>query len=107
MGRSLIVLSTTSVYSECVWVKVMRTNIVLDDALLEKIDETAREQGKNRSQLIREAAEKYISEHERRKAEARRKEKVAEAIRIQDELRQKAGSWNGAREIRKWRDRGR
>lgn len=35
----------------------------------------------------------------------RKKERMLEAIRIQDRLSKKSGSWNGAEEIRKWREK--
>ena len=85
----------------------MRINASLTDDLLKKIDEVANEQNKSRSRFIREAAEKYIAEHERKKEEEKRKEAFAQAIRLQDELRKKSGKWDGAGEIRKWRERGR
>jgi len=36
----------------------------------------------------------------------RKKENMSEAIAIQDRLTKKSGSWNGAEEIRKWREKG-
>ena len=85
----------------------MRINASLSDDLLKKIDEVAREQNKNRSRFIREATEKYIAEHERKKEEEKRKGAFAQAIRLQDQLRKKAGKWDGAGEIRKWREKAR
>jgi metal-responsive CopG/Arc/MetJ family transcriptional regulator len=85
----------------------MRVNAVLTEDLLERIDEAAREQKKSRSRFIREAAEKYIAEHERKKEEEKRKEALARAVRDQDKLRAKSGTWEGSAEIRKWRERGR
>ncbi|HDT13283.1 MAG TPA: ribbon-helix-helix protein, CopG family [Candidatus Aminicenantes bacterium] len=85
----------------------MRINAVLTDDLLKKIDEVAAEQKKSRSRFIREATEKYIAEHERKKEEDRRRAAVARAVRAQDAVRAKAGKWNGAGEIRKWREKAR
>lgn len=85
----------------------MRINAVLTDDLLKRIDKVAREQKKSRSRFIREAAERYITEHERVKEEEKRKEALTRAMRDQDKLRQKSGKWDGAGEIRKWRERGR
>ena len=85
----------------------MRINAVLTDDLLKKIDEAAREQKKSRSRFIREATEKSIAEHERMKEEEKRKEALSRAVRDQDKLRKKSGRWDGAAEIRKWRERGR
>ncbi len=85
----------------------MRINAVLTDDLLKAIDQAAREQGKSRSRFIREASEKYIAEYERVKEEERRKKAFAKAIEVQDGLRKKSGKWDGAAEVRKWRERGR
>ena len=35
----------------------------------------------------------------------RKKEDIIEAVKIQERLRKKSGSWNGAEEIRKWREK--
>ncbi len=64
----------------------MRINVLLPDDILKKIDSIAKEVN-NRSQLLREAAEKFIEEHERLKAERIRKEKLKQAIEIQNKLR--------------------
>jgi predicted transcriptional regulator len=85
----------------------MRINAVLTEDLLKRIDEAAGEQKKSRSRFIREATEKYIAEHERKKEEQRRKEAFARGARAQDGLRKKAGKWDGASEIRKWREKAR
>jgi len=85
----------------------MRINAVLTDDLLKRIDEAASEQKKSRSRFIREATEKYVAEHERKKEEEKRKEAFARAAKVQDKLRKKAGEWDGAREIRKWREKAR
>ena len=85
----------------------MRINASLTDDLLKKIDEAASEQNKSRSRFIREATEKYIAEHERMKEEEKRKEAFAQAIRLQDKLRKRGGNWDGAGEIRNWREKAR
>ena len=38
-------------------------------------------------------------------AELRREDKVADAIKVQDAIRKKIKDWNGASEIRKWREK--
>ena len=38
-------------------------------------------------------------------AELRREDKIADAIKIQDDLRKKIKNWDGASEIRKWREK--
>ena len=83
----------------------MRINAVLNDDLLKKIDETATELGKSRSLFIREATERYIVDIERQKAEKARRERIAAAVQTQDRLREKGGAWDGAAEIRKWREK--
>ena len=85
----------------------MRINASLTADLLKKIDQAASEQNKSRSRFIREAAEKYIAEHERTKEAEKRKEAFAQAIRLQDKLRKKSGKWDGVGEVRKWREKDR
>jgi hypothetical protein len=38
-------------------------------------------------------------------ARLRKGANIREAVKVQDRIREKAGRWSGAREIRKWRDR--
>lgn len=38
-------------------------------------------------------------------AELRREDKIANAIKVQDAIRKKNKDWNGASEIRKWREK--
>ena len=38
-------------------------------------------------------------------AELRREDKIADAIKIQDDLRKRIKNWDGASEIRKWREK--
>ena len=35
----------------------------------------------------------------------RKKDEIIEAVKIQERLSKKSGSWNGAEEIRKWREK--
>lgn len=79
----------------------MRINAVLTEDLLKRIDEVASDQKKSRGRFIREATERYIAEHERKKEEPRRQEAFARAARARDELRKTVGKWDGASEIRK------
>jgi metal-responsive CopG/Arc/MetJ family transcriptional regulator len=85
----------------------MRINASLTADLLKKIDQAASEQNKSRSRFIREATEKTIAEHERKKEEEKRKEAFAQAIRLQDKLRKKGGKWEAVGEIKKWREKAR
>lgn len=83
---------------------MVRINAILSEATIEKIDSIAKEEKKSRSRLLREAAEMLISEYERVRAEKLRKKKLKQAMDVQDQLRKKAGAWNGVSEVRKWRE---
>ena len=37
-------------------------------------------------------------------AKLRETDRISAAVKIQDNIRSKAGKWNGSREIRKWRE---
>lgn len=37
-------------------------------------------------------------------AKLREKDRISSAIELQDSIRAKSGKWNGAKEIRKWRE---
>lgn len=82
----------------------MRINAILPEETIKRIDSIAKEEKKSRSKLLREAAEKYIREYEKVKAEKIRKERLKKAIKAQERLRGKAGKWNGVAEVRKWRE---
>ncbi len=82
----------------------MRINAVISDELVLALDAIALETKKSRSQLLREGAEKIIAEYKRQAEEKRRRQKMQEAMAVQDRLREKSGSWDGVAEIRKWRD---
>ena len=84
---------------------MVRINVILTEENIEKIDAISRLEKKSRSQLLRESAEMYITEYEREIAERLRKEKLAQAIEAQDEIRAKSKDWNGVSAVRKWRDR--
>ena len=83
---------------------MVRINAILPEETIKKIDSIAKEEKKSRSKLLREAAEKFITEYERIKAEKIRKERLMNSIKIQDKLRKKAGKWDGVSEVRKWRE---
>ena len=83
---------------------MVRINEILPEDTIKKIDSIAKEEKKSRSKLLREAAEKLIIENQRQKAEQIRKERLMKAIKTQDNLRKKAGKWDGVSEIRKWRE---
>jgi len=83
---------------------MMRINAILSEDTIKKIDSIAKEEKKSRSKLLREATEKLIIEYQRKKAEQIRKEQLMKAIKVQDNLKKKAGKWDGVSEIRKWRE---
>jgi metal-responsive CopG/Arc/MetJ family transcriptional regulator len=83
---------------------MVRINAVLSEDIIEELNNIAREEHKNRSALLREAAETLIAEHRRRREEEQRKGRLERAVTIQDRLREKAGIWDGVAEVRKWRE---
>jgi metal-responsive CopG/Arc/MetJ family transcriptional regulator len=86
-------------------IKMLKINVSFPEDFLAEIDEIAKEEGKSRSKILREAVKNYIKNYREKKAEEKRKANIQEAIKIQDKLRKKAGNWNGVAEIRKWRER--
>lgn len=84
---------------------MVRINTVFQEDLIEKIDRIAKEEGKSRSRILREAANKLIKDYQRQRSEEIRKKKVRQAITIQDRLRKKSGKWDSVSELRKWREK--
>jgi metal-responsive CopG/Arc/MetJ family transcriptional regulator len=83
---------------------MLRINAIFEEGFLKLMTRVAREEHLSRSELIRKAVGDYLARHTQKREEAKRRQTVAKAIRIQDALRQKAGSWDGVAEIRRWRD---
>ena len=83
---------------------MVRINTVFQEDILEEIDLIAKEEGKSRSALLREAVQKLIWEHQQMKAEKDRRKKIKRAIDVQNGLREKSGRWDGVAELRKWRE---
>lgn len=83
---------------------MVRINAVLREDIIEEIDQIAKETGKSRSLLLREAAQELIREHRKKKAEEMRRKKAARAMQVQDRLRKKGGKWDSVAELRKWRE---
>ncbi len=83
----------------------MRINTVFQEEIVEEIDRIAKVEGKSRSRLLREAAQKLIQDYQQQKAEEIRKKRVAHAIDVQDRLREKSGEWDSISELRKWREK--
>jgi metal-responsive CopG/Arc/MetJ family transcriptional regulator len=86
-------------------ITMVRINAILPEDTIKKIDNIAKEVKKSRSKILREAAEKIIDEYETLKAEQIKRDKIKQAIKIQDKLREKSGRWNGISEVRKSRER--
>ena len=83
-----------------------KINITLPNDYLKKIDEFIKEEKTNRSQFIREATEHYIEELKKQRDMEKRRVEIEEAIRIQDEFREKYGKvdWDPVQLIREMRD---
>jgi metal-responsive CopG/Arc/MetJ family transcriptional regulator len=82
-----------------------RLNITMSDDIFKDLENLKQEEKLNRSELIRRAIILYKSEVQKKLKEKERKEKVLEAIKRINEIRESTGIWNGAREIRRFRDR--
>ena len=83
---------------------MVRINAILPEDTIKKIDSIAKEEKKSRSNILREAAERLITEYQRHKAEQLKKERMRQAIKTQDKIRKKVGNWDGVSEVRKWRE---
>jgi metal-responsive CopG/Arc/MetJ family transcriptional regulator len=83
---------------------MVRINAVLREDIVEGIDQIAKETGKSRSSLLRDAAQRLIREHREKRAEEIRRKKAAQAMQVQDRLRKKGGQWDAVAELRKWRE---
>jgi metal-responsive CopG/Arc/MetJ family transcriptional regulator len=84
---------------------MVRINTVFQEDIVEEIDRIAKEEGKSRSRLLREAAQKLIKDYQHQKAEEVRRKKIGHAIETQDRLRKKSGKWGSVSELRNWREK--
>jgi metal-responsive CopG/Arc/MetJ family transcriptional regulator len=84
---------------------MVRINAVLREDIVEELDIIAREEHKNRSELLREAAERLIADHRARREEELRTARLERSISTQERLREKSAGWDGVAEVRKWRER--
>jgi metal-responsive CopG/Arc/MetJ family transcriptional regulator len=84
---------------------MIRVNVVLTEELVEQLDLIARQEHKNRSEVLREAAAAKIEEYRRELAEKELRERRQRAVAVQDRLRERIGDWDGTAQIRDWRDR--
>ncbi len=81
-----------------------KVNISLTDEILEQIDKTREKRQLTRSEFFRRASELYLMVLEEERREEEKKAGIEEAIRIQDKVRQRVGSWDALAELRKWRE---
>lgn len=81
-----------------------RLNITMSDDVFKDLENLKQEEKLNRSELIRRAIILYKSEVQKKLKEKERKEKVLEAIKRINEIRESTGIWNGVKEIRRFRD---
>ena len=84
---------------------MVRISTVFRKDILEEIDRIAKEKGKSRSRLLREAAQSYIKQYQIQRAEEMKKKKIKTSMEVQDRIREKSGKWDSVSELRKWRDR--
>ncbi|MGV8125016.1 MAG: ribbon-helix-helix protein, CopG family [Candidatus Xenobiia bacterium LiM19] len=83
---------------------MMRINAILPEDIVAQLDTIASDNNKSRSRVIREAAEIFIKAYQSQLEEKRKKECIRQSIVRQDSLRKKSGTWDGIRELRKWRE---
>jgi metal-responsive CopG/Arc/MetJ family transcriptional regulator len=83
---------------------MVRINAILREDIVEELDSIAREEHKNRSELLRVAAEKLIAEHRLRREEELRRARLERSVATQERLREKSEGWDGVAEVRKWRE---
>lgn len=81
-----------------------RINAIFPEDFLRRLTAVSREAHISRSELIRKAVLDYLERYERQRREEARRQAIDQAIAVQDALRKKAGSWDGVREVRRWRD---
>ncbi|MBS3909078.1 MAG: ribbon-helix-helix protein, CopG family [Actinobacteria bacterium] len=81
-----------------------KINITLPEELLRKIDKSARDEHVTRSEFFRKAVQEYWEIEKREREDRGRARDIREAMRVQANLRKKAGHWDGVAEVRKWRE---
>ncbi len=79
---------------------MVRISVSIQEKLLKHIDRAAVKEGRNRSEFLRHAVEKYFAQEEVRE---RRRRAMEKAIAIQDEIRAKTKPWDAVGFIRKMR----
>jgi len=86
---------------------MVRINAILREDIVEELDSIGREEHKNRSELLREAAENLIAEHRLRREEELRRARLERSVATQKRLSEKSGKWDSVAEVRKWREKSR
>ena len=81
-----------------------RVNVFLKDALLDEINEEAKDEGTNRSALIQTALEEYLQAKRKQREEEEKRKEMKEASERMDRLAKKLGRWDAQAIIRKFRD---
>jgi len=84
--------------------KAVKINITLSEDELREVDTFIQRQGNTRSGVIRRALQSYMEQKDTEKKEKEKREGMARAALEIKELREKSGEWDGAAEIRKWRE---
>lgn len=81
-----------------------RVNVFLKDALLDEINEEAKDEGTNRSALIQTALEEYLQAKRKKREEEEKRKEMKEASRRIDDLAKELGDWDPVAIIRRFRD---
>ncbi len=77
-----------------------RVNIMLPDELLGQIDQVAKDEGVNRSKLLRLAVLAYFDHREDLQEREQRRSDIRAAMEIQDKLRREVGPWDALKALR-------
>jgi metal-responsive CopG/Arc/MetJ family transcriptional regulator len=81
-----------------------RVNVFLTDALLEQINEEAKQKKTTPSALIQTALEMHIEAKRGDHGREEKQKKMHKATRKMDALAKKLGKWNAKKIIRKYRE---
>ena len=81
-----------------------RVNVMLPEDLLAEIDQVAREEGMNRSKLLRTAVMVYFHQRAEQTKDKQRQDDIQRAMAIQDHLRQTIPSWDGLKILQEQRE---
>ncbi len=81
-----------------------RVNVMLPEDLLTQIEQVAREEGVNRSKLLRKAVLAYFEQRQADSQRRRRQTDIQRAMEIQDSLRQAVPPWDVVKALREQRE---